>query len=120
MYVYIVEKRNIMRTPPAICPVCEKKIVIYESGRVLCSDETCEFEWHWFPLVKILKVADLPEKSVRLLQNQNLTNTEFLCYLNGQQGGTIHQIAKTLCLTVDQILKAKDIRGLLNSVAETK
>lgn len=41
------------------------------------------------------------------------SNLKKACHALGWAGGTIHQVAKATKLTVDQILKAKDIEGLI-------
>ena len=37
-----------------------------------------------------------------------MSNTEILCYVLGWQGGTVHQIASELRVTVETILQADD------------
>ncbi len=44
----------------------------------------------------------------------HLTNTEILCFVLGWQGGTIHQVSRTLSVPSDDILNAdaERMRGL--------
>lgn len=42
-----------------------------------------------------------------------MTNTEKACAMLGWQGGTIHQVAETTGLSVEQIIEAKNIELLM-------
>jgi len=116
-YVYITAKSS-TRQPPKICPVCGKSVKIYETGRVLCTGANCEFEWFYEPNYVLPKESQLPAVNIERLKQPDLRNTEIACYLLGWQGGTVFQVARELGLPVIMILKAKDIRGLLQAVAE--
>jgi hypothetical protein len=50
----------------------------------------------------------------QLRQRATLTNMQIACYLLGWQGGTIHQVAEETGLSVDEILKSKDIEADIN------
>jgi len=114
----VCEYCELPRRPPKVCPVCGKLVKIYESARVLCTGIDCEFEWFYEPKVTIPKESQLPAVNIERLKQPGLRNTEIACYLLGWQGGTVFQVARELGLPVITILKAKDIRGLLQAVAE--
>ena len=101
-----------MREAPKKCPVCESTVKVYPTGRILCEANGCDFEWIRNPKVIL---NELPEVNIERLKNPNLTNCEIACYLLGWQGGTVYQVAGKLDIPVEMVLKAKDIRGLIDS-----
>lgn len=53
------------------------------------------------------------------MQPYALTNTAILCFVLGYQGGTVHQVAKELGVTVDDIIGAdSDKMGILCRMAQ--
>lgn len=62
-------------------------------------------------------MRNLPAVNVeRLKDKASLCNTEIACLLLGWQGGTIHQVAEETGLSIAQILGAKDIQALIESL----
>jgi hypothetical protein len=106
------------RQLPKTCPVCSSPVQTYESGRVLCTAHGCDFEWFWKP--KQVLPTTLPSVNIERMKQPNLTNLEKACYILGWQGGTVHQVARKLGVTIDLILNANDIQGLINAVATTR
>jgi len=104
-----------LREPPKVCPICNGTVKHYETDRVLCESHSCDFEWYHTPFVKLPN--ELPKANIERLKRPELTNTERLCYLLGWQGGTVHQVARHLRVSVESILKAKNSIGLLEAVA---
>lgn len=50
-------------------------------------------------------LSKLSNKRTRAVERK-LTNLEILCFVLGQQGGTVHQVARDLSVTANEILEA--------------